>query len=112
MSGSADGRSTLDLFGKGFVLLRIGARVPDAAPLVEAARQRRIPLKIIAIDEPAVTSAYERRLVLVRPDGHVAWRGDDLADPCLIINTVCGLGAHAGVMSPSHSPSHQAAQVP
>ncbi len=107
-----DGRSTLDLFGKGFVLLRIGAHVPDAGPLVEAARQQRVPLEVMSIDEPAVTSAYERRLVLVRPDGHVAWRGDDLGDARLIINTICGLGEHAGVMSPSHTPPHRVAPVP
>ena len=36
-----------------------------------------MPLEVVSIDEPAVTAAYERRLVLVRPDGHVAWRGDE-----------------------------------
>src|SRR5262245_54745557 len=77
----ADGRSTLDLFGRNFVLLRIGARAPDAGALLKAARQRRLPLEVVAIDDPAVAAAYERSLVLVRPDGHVAWRGDELADP-------------------------------
>jgi 2-polyprenyl-6-methoxyphenol hydroxylase-like FAD-dependent oxidoreductase len=105
----ADGRSTLDLFGRSLVLLRLGAHAPDVAPLVQGARERRIPLKVVSIDEPAVASAYERRLVLVRPDGHVAWRGDDLADPRVIINTVCGLGERASPRSTSPSPSHQVA---
>jgi hypothetical protein len=31
--------------------------------------------------------------VLVRPDGHVAWRGDDVpADPAWVIDTVRGAG--------------------
>lgn len=107
----ADGRSTLDLFARSLVMLRLGARPPDVASLVQAARERRVPLEIVSIDEPAVTSAYERRLVLVRPDGHVAWRGDDLADPRMIIDTVCGLGEHASPMSTSPLPSHQVAQV-
>jgi hypothetical protein len=91
--------------------LRLGARAPDVAPLVQAARQRRVPLEVVSIEEPAVVSAYERRLVLVRPDGHVAWRGDDLADPRMVIDTVCGLGERAGLTSTSPLPSHQVAQV-
>jgi 2-polyprenyl-6-methoxyphenol hydroxylase-like FAD-dependent oxidoreductase len=106
-----DGRSTLDLFGKGFVLLRLGARAPDVAPLVQAARQQRMPLEVVSIDDPTMTSTYEHRLVLVRPDGHVAWRGDDLADPRMIVNTVCGVGERADLTSTSRAPSHQVAQV-
>jgi 2-polyprenyl-6-methoxyphenol hydroxylase-like FAD-dependent oxidoreductase len=100
----ADGRSTLDLFGRGFVLMRIGAQAPDVQPLVQAARERGMPLEVVAIDEPAVAAAYERRLVLVRPDGHVAWRGDALADPHAIVSTVCGVVDHAAMAAHRSSP--------
>ena len=43
----ADGRSTLDLFGRGFVLLGFGADAAEAAPLLEAARQRGVPLTFV-----------------------------------------------------------------
>ena len=73
----ADGRSTLDLFGRGFTLLRFGADAPDAdAHCREPPRARGVPLDIVAIEEPEIAALYERKLVLVRPDGHVAWRGD------------------------------------
>ncbi len=86
-----DGRSTLDLFGRTFVLLCLGADVPDTAPLAEAARRCGMPLEIVKLGEPALRAAYERPLVLVRPDGHVAWRGDaPPADPEAIIDTVRG----------------------
>jgi len=88
-----DGRSTLDLFGEGFVLLRLGPRPPDARALVVAAASGGVPLTVIHIDEPSVARAYSRALVLVRPDGHVAWRGDvapDLDDAAAIIDTVRG----------------------
>ncbi len=86
-----DGRSTLDLYGRGFVLLRLGVDAPAAAPLIEAARQRGVPLTEVALDEPEVARAYERKLVLVRPDGHVAWRDDKMPpDPLRLIDCIRG----------------------
>lgn len=86
-----DGRSTLDLFGRGFVLLRFGAAAPDAAPLDEAARRRGVPLKVVTVDQPEVAALYERRLALVRPDGHVAWRGEQIpTDAVALVDTVRG----------------------
>ncbi len=73
----AEGRSTLDLFGRGLTLLRFAQSV-DTSRLHEAAAKRGAPFSEVAIDDPAAASLYERALVLVRPDGHVAWRGDAL----------------------------------
>ena len=88
-----DGRSTLDLFGHGFVLLKFDG-APDAAPLVDAAKDRGVPLAIYEIANGEIAALYGRRLALVRPDGHVAWRGDTLpADPLLLIDTVRGAAA-------------------
>ena len=93
----ADGRSTLDLFGRGFVLLGFGADVIAAAPLIEAAKRRSVPLGFVAIAEPEIAALYEHRLVLVRPDGHVAWRGDALpADPLRLIDVVRGAATPPG----------------
>lgn len=75
----ADGRSTLDLFGRGFVLLRLG-QAPAAEAFERAAAERKLPLEVVTLVEPAVRKLYEHSLVLVRPDGHVAWRGDALPD--------------------------------
>jgi len=87
----ADGRSTLDLFGGGFTLLGFGADVAEAAPLLEAAKERKVPIGFTAIAEPLVAALYERRFVLVRPDGHVAWRGDRMpAEPLGVIDVVRG----------------------
>jgi hypothetical protein len=48
-------------------------------------------LSEVALDEPSVASLYEQSLVLVRPDGHVAWRGDALpSNPAKILDQVTG----------------------
>ncbi|MSQ72089.1 MAG: 2-polyprenyl-6-methoxyphenol hydroxylase [Betaproteobacteria bacterium] len=87
----ADGRSTLDLFGASFVLLRLGAAAPPVEPLVNAARARKMPLAVVPIAEQHVLALYEQPLVLVRPDGHVAWRGAAVpANPQTIIDTARG----------------------
>src|SRR5215471_2598590 len=86
-----DGRSTLDLFGRSFVLLRLGADAPGAAAFEREAKRRGVPLETIAVDEPAVRAAYEGKMVLVRPDGHVAWRGDAAPpDPAAVVAKVTG----------------------
>ena len=87
----ADGRSTLDLFGRGFALLGFGATEAEAAPLLEAARQRHLPLTFTAITEPHIAALYERKFVLVRPDGHVAWRDNRMPEDALcVIDVVRG----------------------
>lgn len=93
-----DGRSTLDLFGQGFVLLRLGEGAPSAEPLLAAAQSKGVPMRVEEIAGQAIAALYERRLVLVRPDGHVAWRGDALPqDVETLIETV------RGAMAPAHS---------
>lgn len=85
------GKSVIDLFGRGFVLLRLGPDAPGAEAITDAARDRGVPLEVHAFDEPELSALYERKLVLVRPDGHVAWRADTLPeDPAALIDQVRG----------------------
>jgi hypothetical protein len=81
-------RSTIDLFGDRFVLLA-GVEAPawrDAA--TAAARALGVPLEAFTIGAGADLEDVEKRwanvygvrpdgAVLVRPDGHVAWRCPD-----------------------------------
>ncbi len=86
----APGRSTLDLFGDAFALLRFDGAAGGEA-LTAAAARRGMPLTVHDIDDAAAAEMYGRRLVLVRPDGHVAWRGDAPPDDAgLLIDTVRG----------------------
>jgi 2-polyprenyl-6-methoxyphenol hydroxylase-like FAD-dependent oxidoreductase len=86
-----DGRSTLDLFGRGFTLMVLSPKITDASAFTSAAKRVGLPLEVITLDEPKVREVYERPLVLVRPDGHVAWRGDSVpAHAAEIIEQVRG----------------------
>jgi hypothetical protein len=87
------GRSTLDLFGPGFTLLDFGGQGADR--FAEAASRRGVPLRVCRVASETAASLYERSFVLVRPDGHVAWRGDvspGATESLRIIDTVRGAG--------------------
>ncbi len=87
----SEGESTLDLFGRAFVLLRLGAGSPPVEKFEAAAALRRVPLRVVDIVNDKAEMLYERRLVLVRPDGQVCWRADaEPANALGVIDTVRG----------------------
>ena len=84
------GVSTLDLFGDGFTLLRMGDSV-RVSPIEQAAARRGVPLRVADVHWHEVWRLYGAMLTLVRPDGVVAWRGDHLPDDCAeLVDRVCG----------------------
>ena len=86
-----DGASLFDKCATWFTLFKFSATDADTAPLVAAAAARNVPLEIVEIPDAAAHELYERRLVLVRPDGHVAWRGDAIpGDVEALIRQVAG----------------------
>ena len=82
------GKSTLDLFGPGFALLRFEPR--NTSVLENDAKERGVPLTVHDVDNEEARALYERALVLVRPDGHVAWRGE--VPPPQLVDAVRGAG--------------------
>jgi len=88
-------RSTLDLYGQGYTLLRFDAGVATA-PLQAAARERGVPLSVVDVKDDAIARLYERELVLVRPDGFVAWRSDAAAEDAMgVVDAIRGAGPTA-----------------
>ncbi|WP_334186272.1 FAD-dependent oxidoreductase [Novosphingobium sp.] len=73
------GKSILDLFGRGFVVLDFSGTTESAlADLLTALRLENIPMNHVPIEHAEAQALYARRYVIVRPDGHVTWRGNHL----------------------------------
>jgi hypothetical protein len=85
-----DGRSLYDALGPGYTLLRFDPKV-SVDRLRAAAKQRGVPFLVLDVDSPEAADVYDRKLVLSRPDQHVAWRGDaEPADALALIDLVRG----------------------
>ena len=83
------GEALFDLLGRGFTLLRFAA--VDTGALEIAARERGLPLHVLDVRDDDARRIYQRDLVLVRPDHHVAWRGNaEPQDASAVIARVCG----------------------
>ena len=64
-----------DLIGGGYALLRLGGTQADMSGLEGAMRARGAPLQVLTINGGAAPDVYGFDLILLRPDMHVAWRG-------------------------------------
>jgi hypothetical protein len=85
-----DGSSLYDAMGPEFTLLRFDSAV-DVATLERAARSRGMPLKVLDVEQLDTAIFYGGKLVLSRPDQHVAWRGDRVTDdPLALIDRIRG----------------------
>jgi FAD binding domain len=85
----APGRSLYDEFGEGFTLLcldwNVGRQTAAAnsvqtgvAALRAAAERAGIPLQVLTPEHRELRERYQARFALIRPDQHIAWRGDNL----------------------------------
>jgi 2-polyprenyl-6-methoxyphenol hydroxylase-like FAD-dependent oxidoreductase len=63
----------------GYTLLCMNGRHETAA-LEDAFRTRSAPLSLLHVQSEPARAIYERDLILVRPDMHVVWRGDNPPD--------------------------------
>ncbi|MGZ3279890.1 MAG: FAD-dependent monooxygenase, partial [Caulobacteraceae bacterium] len=85
-----DGRSLYDALGPDYTLLRFDPHT-DVSGLVEAAARARTPLQVLDVDAADIPDAYRHKLLLSRPDRHVAWRADQPpADPDGLIDLIRG----------------------
>jgi 2-polyprenyl-6-methoxyphenol hydroxylase-like FAD-dependent oxidoreductase len=86
-------RSLYDALGPDYTLLRLDPTT-RVTGIVDAAAQRGVPLTVVDVKARGACELYRRKLVLVRPDQHVAWRGDEEPSAALdLIDIVRGARA-------------------
>jgi hypothetical protein len=73
-----DGTALHDHLGPGFTLIRLGGTRADTSGLERAFRERKAPLALLDVSCERAREIYEYDLLLVRPDLHMAWRGNNL----------------------------------
>ncbi len=83
----SNGRNVFEELGRNFTLLALGA---DSSGFEQAARARRVPLKIVHDMASSARDNYGAPLILVRPDQHVAWTGETASDADAIVQKVTG----------------------
>lgn len=107
-----DGRSLYDLFGSGFTLVICGTRAERAAAdFMAAAALQALPLTALRLQDHHSLGLYPNALTLIRPDQHVAWRGDAApADVAELLERVRGGGLAAE--SPLTGLEYAARRVP
>ncbi len=84
----SDGSFLYDRLGPWFSLVVFGDT--DAGDIEGAAARLGVPVKLVRIAEPSLAPIYERKLLLVRPDHHIAWRGDAAPDWSMVLAIASG----------------------
>jgi hypothetical protein len=64
-------------YGHGYTLLRLGGTRADTAALARAFASIGAPLQVLDIPDERLRDVYGYDLLLLRPDLHVVWRGND-----------------------------------
>jgi 2-polyprenyl-6-methoxyphenol hydroxylase-like FAD-dependent oxidoreductase len=86
-----------DALGPDYTLLRLDPTV-NVDEFLSLAAQRGIPVKLLDITVPGAIDIYKKKLVLSRPDQHVAWRGDEVpADPSAVLDFISGISRHSNI---------------
>ncbi len=87
----SSGRNVFEELGADFTLLAFDAEDETASAFAAAAKALRVPLKIVRDSYRDGRTAYEAKLILVRPDRYIAWTSDSVpADAAGIIGKVVG----------------------
>ena len=87
----SSGRNVFEELGPDFTLLAFDTEERTIATFAQAAGALKVPLKVVRDTLADGRTAYEAKLILVRPDRYVAWLGDGApADTTAVFRKVAG----------------------
>ena len=94
------GASLLDYFGRDFTLLLLDGSATLAWE--REAQRLRLNLKLLHWHKPEARALYGGAIILIRPDHHIAWRGDASADiPAVLARAIAATPSAHESRSPS-----------
>jgi 2-polyprenyl-6-methoxyphenol hydroxylase-like FAD-dependent oxidoreductase len=90
----SSGANIFERLAGGFTLIALGGDQEPTAAFQAAAADLRMPLQVIADTFDGQRAAYGQRFILIRPDQHVAWTGNDPpADAAAVLRRAIGAAA-------------------
>jgi hypothetical protein len=76
---AVDGKPILDLLGPDYTLVRFDLDLDlDVSAFLDRANAAGLPVTVVEAGDPPDPEVFVDPLLIVRPDQHVAWRGDHL----------------------------------
>jgi 2-polyprenyl-6-methoxyphenol hydroxylase-like FAD-dependent oxidoreductase len=85
-----DGTALHDRIGECYTLLRLAGSSADVAPLAKAFAAFGAPFSVLDIADEMPRAVYGNDLLLLRPDLHVVWRGNNLPDAAKLAAVATG----------------------
>lgn len=87
----SSGRNVFTELGRDYALIALTQDRAPVAAFQDAARDIAMPLRVVADTWDGARTAYGSRYILVRPDQHVAWAGNQPpSDPAELLRRVAG----------------------
>jgi hypothetical protein len=88
----SNGRNVYEELGQNFTLVTLDDADNSGEAIETAARSLNVPLKLIRDTAKDGREAYEKKLVLVRPDQFISWSGEQAPpDPVAMLRTAVGM---------------------
>jgi hypothetical protein len=75
-----NGEPVQDRIGPGYTILKLANSQVDVSPLESALRARNAPVSVLEIPDRIARDVYNFDILLIRPDMHIVWRGNQLPD--------------------------------
>ncbi len=83
--------SIFDRFGRDFTLLCPDPHDPVTAAWRDASKSLGIPMELLAWPSAEAQALYGAEMSLIRPDHHIAWRGNSCAPAAEVLSRAVGL---------------------
>ena len=98
-----DGTSLYDNFGQWFTLVDVGqGESVSIDSFVDAAHKEQVPVTVLREPSEELEALYGARFAIIRPDQHIAWRGDELPSTSVWATVTGHVLQHSAATAPAN----------